>query len=116
MTQVKPWLRKEQTKLENFYGEQILIKKLSYGDAQEIQSSIMKVDDEGKPQLDLSRMKTLQAVKGIKSWTLTDEGGNTLPITEHTINEVLDPEASIEIVNLVDKFNQVTIKEADKKN
>lgn len=97
-----PWLNKEELFTEDVRGVRVSFKKLSFGKQRKVQGECTKVDSKsGKVDIDASQMMLMFAVEAIVDWDFTDEDGIKLPIEAHTLDEVLDPEFSAEVVKVI---------------
>lgn len=97
-----PWLNKEELFTKDVRGVRITFKKLSFGKQRKLQGEVTKVDSKsGKVDIDASLMMAKMTVDAIVDWDFTDEEENKLPISIHTLDEVLDPEYSAEVVKVV---------------
>lgn len=116
MTNTKPWLRKKESDFVELHGVKIHYKKLSFGDSRKIAEQATTFDKQGRPvKNDMSLAMTLQVVKSITDWELTDEAGEKLPISLDTFDNELDPDFVGEIVQAVHGKIDAGVTEGEKK-
>jgi hypothetical protein len=112
---MKPWLKKQETYKLNVMGATIEIRKLTFGEAKQLQKFYM--GENGVKEIDLIEYQLKRLFKSIVDWDLTDEEGNKLPITLETL-ENLDEGFVSELIQAFWDFSEKNnhISEAKKKN
>lgn len=97
------YLFKRKVRTFELHGETFEVQNLSYGERDEITRLTQRIDPlSGSMDFDFKRYANLLNLKAIKSWTLKNEDGSELPITEDTINNLLDPDFVDELFKHID--------------
>lgn len=97
------YLFKRKIRTIELHGEKFEIQNLSYGERDEITRLTQKIDPlSGTMNFDFKRYANLLNLKAIKSWTLVDEAGQPLEISENTIDNLLDPDFVDELFQKID--------------
>lgn len=84
--------------------ECVVIRSLNTDDDEYIQDGLASIDANGNTQLHAGRMKRLTLLRGIVSWTLTDEHNKPLEVTEANI-KALANEDSTYILSAINALN-----------
>lgn len=85
--------------------ECVVIRSLNTEDEEYIQDGLASIDSAGNTKIYAGRLKRLTLLRAIVSWTLTDEHGKPLPLSEQSIKE-LASEDSTYILSAVNALNQ----------
>jgi hypothetical protein len=114
------YLRKEEVQVIEVMGQKIKIAPLSYGKRKAIQTSFMKMNprtlDMEVDNENLFKMDDTLHLNKIKDWDLLDEDNNKLPITMHTIEELLEPSFVTALFAEINKVLPETVTEDEKKS
>lgn len=84
--------------------ECVVIRSLNTEDDEYIQDGLASVDSDGTTQIHAGRMKRLTLMRGIVSWTFTDEHGKPLDLNESNI-KALASEDSNYILSAINALN-----------
>lgn len=116
MGQLKPWLAKKDTdKFVEIMGVKIYLKALKYGKSREALSLALKVNTTtGTASMDSGLLATLRALYQVKSWELTDENDEPLPITLATLDELDDDFVSL-MIQAINELGGQEVTPAEKK-
>lgn len=93
--------------------ECVVIRSLNTEDDEYIQDGLASIDDKGNTKIYAGRLKRLTLLRAIVSWTLTDEQGHQLPLSEQSIKE-LASEDSQYILSAINAINQPMLPEEKK--
>lgn len=96
--------------------EVVFIRSLRDGDNQDIQDELaaMSAEDRANMKLALGTSRRLTMLYGIESWTLTNEDGSPLPLSEKSLRE-LAPEDADFIYKAINEIN-APMTEGEKKD
>ncbi|WPF64876.1 hypothetical protein FBHYGVHD_CDS0029 [Staphylococcus phage MVC_VPHSA1] len=99
----KAWLRKEKTDVIEVMGATIELRNLSFGETRTIVGE--STTQKGKAVFtDNTKVGILRVIKAIKSWDVTDENENVLPLELNTFDNILDEEFVAEVILKVNEF------------
>ena len=92
-------------------GEEVIIKKFSYGDRQKLESSAVgDVSTDAKSMnMDLYEMQMVKLESGIQSWTFKDEQGKLAPVNREFIHKLSEGDGNF-IEKAIDEYNPDTEK------
>jgi hypothetical protein len=68
--------------------EAVVIRSLNTDDEEHITDGLADINATGQPQVHAGRNKRLTLQRAIVSWTLTDEHGRPVPLSEDSIREL----------------------------
>jgi len=87
-------------------GEQVTIKKFSYGDRQRLDGAAIRDMDAGdnKMRMDLYEMQMIKLESGIHSWTFKDQNGKVAPVTREYIHSLSERDGDF-IEKAIDEYN-----------
>lgn len=85
--------------------ETVLIRSLNTEDEEYITDNLVALDTEGRAVMHAGRSKRLTLVRGIVSWTLTDDNGRRIDLSEAAI-KALAPEDSQYILDEINAISK----------
>ncbi len=94
--------------------ETVLIRSLTTGDEEYVTNNLSSFDSSGKVITYAGRSKILTIQRGIVSWTLTNESGQRLEVTEAEIRNLApdDSQFILDEINAISKALSVDEKKA----
>lgn len=85
--------------------ECVVIRSLNTEYDEHIQDGLASIDNNGNTQIHAGRIKRLTLLRGIVSWTLTDEHGKPLPLSEQNIKSLANEDSQY-IFSAIQALNQ----------